>query len=550
VALAVALLGTAGLVTALSPAFTQASNGPSGAPTRAAAMAGSATPGGRAAAWTSLLRGAHDLGPSHATTAEVLVALRTARRPSSLLRWAAHAGLRGTWFAGQPTGMLAGPPAVLGHALGVRIDDFRLPGYGVFYASRGGGHVPAPLSGQVTGLGRITSFGEIRPQGVPVGPAIGGLGPGGFASTYDIRPLWDRGVLGQGQTIVFFEVDGYSPADLAAYAARFGLPAFANPLPRMGLNPKVLGESNMDIEVAHAIAPAANLVYVNLAAFGGRHASPATQFQQAFSTVARRYPGSIWSISLGQCEGIFTPTDAAAANTRVKVAEQSGTTAFVASGDSGGLECLGFHARDSRIPAAGISFPGDLPQVTSVGGTALQLSTAGQFLGQAAWTEPLLSQGSTGGQSVLFSQPSWQQAPGVVSSLSDGALCGRPSGQYCREVPDIAADAAPSSGAAVRLHGRWVSEGGTSLATPVWAALTALIDQYLRSQGHNPVGFANPLLYRLATHPPALPPIRDVTVGTNDFYPAGPGYDMVTGLGSPDAWNLTRDLASLTGRRR
>ena len=65
--------------------------------------------------------------------------------------------------------------------------------------------------------------------------------------------------------------------------------------------------------------------------------------------------------------------------------------------------------------------------MTSVGGTALQLSTAGQFLGQAAWTEPLLSQGSTGGQSLLFTQPSWQQAPGVVSSSSDGSLCGQPA---------------------------------------------------------------------------------------------------------------------------
>ena len=62
--------------------------------------------------------------------------------------------------------------------------------------------------------------------------------------------------------------------------------------------------------------------------------------------------------------------------------------------------------------------------MTSVGGTALQLSTAGQFLGQTAWTEPLLSQGSTGGQSVLFTQPSWQRAPGVVSSSSDGACAG------------------------------------------------------------------------------------------------------------------------------
>ena len=548
-AVALALLGTAVLATALSPALTQAANGLPG-PLTPAAAAAAAGPGERAAGWPALLRDARDLGPSRAATAEVLVTLRAARRPSALLGWAAREGLRAAWFAGQPTAMLAARPAVLGPALGVRIDDFRLPGYGVFYASPGRGHVPAALDGEVAGVGRITSLGQVHPVGVPAGPAVGGLGPGGFASTYDIRPLWNRGDLGQGQTIVFFEVDGYSPADLAAYAGRFGLPAFPSPLPGIGPDTRVLGESDMDIEVAHAIAPAAKLVYVNLAAFGGRNASPAAQFTQAFTAAARRYPGAVWSISLGQCETVFTPADAAAANAAVNAAGQGGTTAFVASGDSGGLECLGFHARDRRIPAAGISFPGDLPQVTSVGGTALQLTTAGRFLGQAAWTEPLLSQGSTGGPSVLFSQPAWQRAPGVVSSYADGQPCGQPSGRYCREVPDVAADAAPSSGAAVRAGGRWVSEGGTSLATPVWAAITVLVDQYLRSQGDHPVGFANPLLYRLASHPPPATPIRDVTVGTNDFFPAGPGYDMVTGLGSPDAWNLARGAASLAGQRR
>jgi kumamolisin len=186
--------------------------------------------------------------------------------------------------------------------------------------------------------------------------------------------------------------------------------------------------------------------------------------------------------------------------------------------------------------------------VTSVGGTALQLTTTGRLLGTTAWTEPLLSQGSTGGQSTLFSQLRWQRAPGVTR-YSDGSLCGQPAGRYCREVPDVSADAAPSSGAAVRVKGRWVSEGGTSLATPVWAALTSLIDQYLRGRGDAPVGFANPWLYRLASGSPPFPAIHDVTVGTNDFYPAGPGYDMVTGLGTPDAWNLARDLAPLTGRR-
>jgi kumamolisin len=529
-ALALAVLGVAGTLTALA-----------GGPAPSAA---------RAAGWSGLLDRAHDLGPSRAATAEVLVALRAPRRPALLLSWAARHGLRATWFRGQPTALLAARPAVLGRALGVRIDDFRLPGYRVFYASQGAGHVPAPLTGEVATVSRITSFGQVQSVGDPSGPATGGLAPGGFLNAYRVRPLWQHGDLGQGETIVFFEVDGYHPADLAAYAARFGLPSFADPLPHIGpLNAKVLGESDMDIEVAHALAPDASLVYVNLAAFGGKNSSPAAQFQQAFSAVAQEYPGAIWSVSLGLCEDIFSRPDAAAVNNAVRVAERGGTSAFVASGDSGGLECLGLHARDARIPAEGVSFPGDLPQVTSVGGTALQLTTAGQVLGTAAWTEPLLSQGSTGGPSTLFSQPPWQRAPGVISSFSDGSPCGQPAGRYCREVPDVSADAAPSSGAAVRVNGRWLSEGGTSLATPVWAALTSLIDRYLRSQGDAPVGFANPRLYRLASGSPPVPGIRDVTAGTNDFYPAGPGYDMVTGLGTPDAWNLARDFAPLTGRR-
>ena len=499
----------------------------------------------RPSAWNALLTQAHDLGPSRAASADVLVALRQSGRPTAVLRWATQRGLRASWFPGQPTVLLTAPPAILGRALGVRIDDFRLTGHGVFYASRGVSHVPALLRREVAALGRISSFGQVHTEGIPVG----GLAPGGFADAYDIRPLWGRGDLGQGETIVFFEIDGYSPADLAAYAARFGLPPFADPLPHIGpLNLKPAGESDMDIEVAHGIAPAANLVYVNLTSFGGKNASPASQFQQAFSTVAQKYPGAIWSVSLGLCEDLFSPTDVAAVNNAVKLAEQGGTSAFVASGDDGGLECLGVHQQDPQVPAPGIAFPGDLPQVTSVGGTTLALTTAGQYLGETAWTEPLLSQGSTGGQSSLLPAPWWQQAPGVDSSSSDGTLCGQPPGSYCREVPDVSADAAPQTGAAIRFTGRWLSSGGTSLATPVWAALTALIDQYLQSQGHQPVGFANPLLYHLARSSPLYPPYHDVTVGTNDLYPAGPGYDMVTGLGTPDAWNLARDLAPLTGR--
>ena len=355
---------------------------------------------------------------------------------------------------------------------------------------------------------------------------------------------------GQGETIVFFEVDGYSPKDLATYASHFGLPAFADPLPHVGaLDLKAGGESTMDLETAHAIAPDAKLVYVNLTAFGGGNASPPSQFAQAFSTVAKRYPGAIWSISLGQCEDLFSSTDLRAVNRVVTSAEAKGTTVFVASGDSGGLECLGAHQDIASIPAEGVSFPGDLPNVTSVGGTTLHVSSSGGYVGETSWSEPLLSQGSTGGQSMLFAKPSWQRGPGVISSYSDGATCAATSGTYCREVPDVAADAAPTTGAAVRYHSRWLTSGGTSLATPEWAAFTALIDEYLHSMGIRSVGFSNPLLYKLASGSPSFAPLHEVTFGSNDFYPVTRGYNMVTGLGTPDVWNLARDLAPLLKRR-
>ena len=538
------------LVAAL--AFTVTGTATAG-PARLASAAGQRpTAPNQASAWNALLGRARDLGTSRAASADMLVTLHEPRRPVAVLRWAARHGLRAQWFTGQPTVLLTARPAVLGRALGVRIDDFRLPGYPVFYASAGTSQIPASLHSEVAALGRISSFGQLKAESSHLkaeGVPLGGLAPDGFADAYDIRPLWHHGDLGQGETIVFFEVDGYLPSDLATYASRFGLPPFADPLPHIGpLNLKPAGESNLDLEAAHGLAPDAKLVYVNLSSFGGKNASPAAQFQQAFSAVNARYPGAIWSVSLGQCEDIFSSSDLTAANDAVKLAGQHGTSAFVASGDNGGQECLGVHQQDSQIPAEGISFPGDLPQVTSVGGTTLALTTAGQYQGETAWTEPLLSQGSTGGQSVMFTAPSWQRAPNVDSSYSDGSICGQPSGSYCREVPEVSADAAQETGAAIRFMGKWATAGGTSLAAPVWAAMTALIDQYLRSKGGKPVGFANPLLYQLARSSPPYRPFHDVTVGTNDFYPAGPGYDMVTGLGTPDAWNLARDLTPLTRR--
>jgi kumamolisin len=113
-----------------------------------------------------------------------------------------------------------------------------------------------------------------------------------------------------------------------------------------------------------------------------------------------------------------------------------------------------------------------------------------------------------------------------------------------RQVPDVAAIADPETSVAVNINGEFTEEGGTSQATPVWAGMTALINQYLLSKGLRVAGFMNPALYSLAAAKQPYPPFHDVTLGTNLAYPAGPGYDLATGLGTPIAWNLARDLES------
>jgi kumamolisin len=113
-----------------------------------------------------------------------------------------------------------------------------------------------------------------------------------------------------------------------------------------------------------------------------------------------------------------------------------------------------------------------------------------------------------------------------------------------RELPDISAVADPLTSAQVVIGGSLTEAGGTSQAAPIWAGMTALINQYLKKQGRPVAGFLNPSLYRLVSANPPYPPLHDVTLGTNLAYSAGPGYDMATGLGTPDAWNLARDLAS------
>lgn len=167
--------------------------------------------------------------------------------------------------------------------------------------------------------------------------------------------------------------------------------------------------------------------------------------------------------------------------------------------------------------------------MTDVGGTTLSTDADGGWLAEQSWFDAPLSQGTGGGVSALFERPEWQQDLSVD----------RGAGQ--RLTPDIAAVADPFTGVKIVFNQQVVVGGGTSLAAPVWAGLTALMTQYLKQRGGREIGDLNPMLYRVAAGAP-LPAFRDITLGGNAVEVAQPGYDLVTGLGTPDVNNLVQNL--------
>jgi kumamolisin len=271
----------------------------------------------------------------------------------------------------------------------------------------------------------------------------------------------------------------------------------------------------MDLEYAHAIAPAARLQAYEVIRAG--------DFQNYSGALADAVRGALAggateiSMSLRGTGSIFCSTAWAARNLHPALQEAAarGVAVFAASGDYGDLPC-----QTAFLP--GTAYPASDPYVTAVGGTTLTVTPRGGYGGETAWS------GSGGGISTDFARPSWEAGSSDI-------------GKY-RGLPDVAWDADPASGAAVYMQGQWQAVGGTSLGAPCWAALWALASQYHYDRTHKQLGYANPLIYKLATGPSYHHLFHDVTSGDNGSYSAGPGWDAVTGWGSPDAYNLVHAL--------
>jgi kumamolisin len=482
--------------------------------------------------WAHLLDRSENLGASRARVVHLLAQLVAPAAHEGLERWARHAHLGVEWSQHQSWAVVRGSANAIDRALRVRIDNFRSPGGHRFYGARGVPAVPVALRGEVRAFGRISSYLQMKKFDVPGT----GLTPNEVESAYDAKPLLSQGIQGQGETVVLFETGGYSKKDLKNYSSHF--PNLKR-LSISSLGPKMTtttGETELDIEAVHDVAPGAHIV---VAAFT---AQTAALMATIFSTVSHNFPGAIWSFSLGQCETQtgFGAKTFTTLETALQAAETKGSSIFASSGDAGGYDCtpeqdFGDNPQSTFV---GVNMPASFPAVTGVGGTSLSTTSTGGYVSESAWAEPLLSQGTGGGISQVWLRPCWQQGPGT------GAFSGSTP---ARQVPDVAADADPSTGLWVYSQGSPDEVGGTSLASPLWAGFTALIDQYLAAKHRPRLGDANPYLYRLASSKQPFPPFHEITRGGNAVYRATPGYNMATGLGTPNVWNLARDLVSVTG---
>ena len=423
------------------------------------------------------------------------------------------AGLSAGWRA--PSSLIAadGPAPVAASLLSVEINSYRLPDGTLFYAARDQPRLPAVLTPVISNVSGLDDY--RRAHGYAVRP--GGLIPTDVLSFYNIQALRDAGLDGAGQTIMLPEIDDLpNMSDLDKFASKFGLPPFASVLtvkrdPSWGTPEKPQGETALDLEIIHSVAPMAKLVvYLSAPDFG--------HGERAFDQMVTDHLGSVISESLGSCE---PDTPSGARNVYASIQDRAvvlGISHFVASGDNGAYTC----GLDQE--AAG-SFPSTLPTVTAVGGTSVFESASGVYYKEYAWGSPLDQSGSGGGASQFYAIPSYQKNEA------------KSAGKGQRQVPDVSADADPSTGFHIIFGGHDGQAGGTSAATPLWAATVALINQDLKKKGLREVGFANPALYWMGENAARLSPqpFHDVSAGNNLGFDAATGWDFATGWGSMDA---------------
>jgi len=398
--------------------------------------------------------------------------------------------------------------------------------------------------------------------------------PAQIQTAYNEQPLFNSGVTGAGQTIVIVDSFG-SPtikADLATFDATFGLPAppsfkIIQPAGKVPAwdptNSDMLGwagETTLDVEWSHAMAPGASILLVETPVSETEGTAGFPQIVKAENYVINHHLGQVISQSFSATEETF-PSAASiyALRSAYFNALKNHVTVLAATGDAGATDYSNV-AGTLLYTHPVVDWPDSDPLVTAVGGTQLSLLATGQRTqADRVWDDSTnyalnnvffgspgpQALATSGGKSTVFARPWYQDSVADVVGQSRG-------------VPDISMSAACSGlvNTYQSFPGQpvgWYVDCGTSEATPMFAGIVALADQVA---GHS-LGLINPALYAMsAAHAPG---IVDVTMGNNTVsflqptlvtvqgYHAGPGYDLASGVGTVNAALFVPELAQAAG---
>jgi subtilase family serine protease len=387
---------------------------------------------------------------------------------------------------------------------------------------------------------------------------VGGFTPQQLSTAYGVDALHARRLDGSGIRVATLSSQEVDTAGFKTWARCFGL---ATPVVRQFAMPgasrdtaSAPEETVLDIEALASLAPGLQRITPIFVPLDQSFSNSFLLFMFGALDPSRqggRLP-DILSVSDGVCESRFTRDQLRLGQRLLTQAAAMGITTLAASGDLGLQGCF--------INKPGVLFPSSSPFTTSVGGTDLTLTTGNRIADQVVWstfaTQPGQGVGTGGGPSAVWRRPSFQRAPGIGPQLQQG--------KATRLVPDIAAMASFTPGLSVfdKEGGGWGIGGGTSAATPLTAAIVALVLEQERRAGRPRLGSLSPLLYQLARGPDYNSIFFDITKGTSSRRPnsaaaqtpaggaAQPGYDLATGLGSLKAAAFANAVALHHAPRR
>jgi len=422
---------------------------------------------------------------------------------SKLLNFLTSCGLTVTkTYSNHMAIQVSGSASAVEKAFNVSLNNYTDNGT-LFYANSTEPQLPSDIASSVESIDGLNSI-QLKPSSTSTSfPAS----PQEMQKAYDATPLYANNINGKGINIAVASYYSFKQSDITTYLNYFNITG-TNPVNIVNIdgtptynNHAGSDETTLDLESVLSSAPSAQITL-----YDGVNTSSSTE-TDTFTRIVDDGTADVVTYSWGENESDFSPSQINALDSLFVAGSAKGMTFLVSSGDNGSGE---------------IDYPATDPYITCVGGTTLALNNAtGLISSETGWS------GSGGGASTYFPKPAWQSGlEGSTTTL--------------RTIPDVASDADPNSGYMIYSNGRWGEIGGTSVASPEWAGIIAMADQERTANGLGTLGSVNSELYALANSGV----YHDITSGSNGSYSCETGYDMVTGLGSPDVSKLVNALAS------